>query len=263
MRVNDDLRALSQEFARDPDSLVFLQLGEALRIRGEVEAASRVAQAGLERYPELAEARDLYARILVDSDQPTQAKQVWEGILETQPRFLGAHKGLGFLCFAQGDLDAALDHLESAVAADPTDQGVIQSLRLVREAAEEVYAQPAEPPVFEGLEGADHGLLLIDTQGRPVGGGLRTPSGDDVADEVAAYLTGVSQEADRTARLLELGAWEWVVVEGSEGNLHLTKPTEETCLLVIRDRSVPAGRLSLVAQKANAAARRWLEAQGL
>lgn len=266
MPVNDDLKAMSREFARDPDSMVFLRLGEALRVRGQPEAASSVALSGLERYPELTEARDLYARILVDLDQTTQAKQIWLGILETNQHHVGAQKGLGFLFYAKGDLDRALDHLEMALAVDPTDRHVIQALRMVRDTAAELTEEDQEeqdPGVFQGLEGAEHGLLLMDGQGRAVGGGLTGPEGNDVADAVAAYLTGVSQEADRTAQMLQLGPWEWLVAEGAEGNLHLTKPTDETRLLVVRDRSVPAGRLGLLAHKANHAARKWLEAQRL
>lgn len=264
--MNNDLKAMSQEFAGDPDSMVFLRLGEALRVRGQPEAASSVALAGLERYPELPEARDLYARILVDLDQTTQAKQIWLGILDSDQQHVGAQKGLGFLFYAKGDLDRALDHLELALAVDPTDRNVIQALRMVRDTAAELADEEEEdqdPPVFEGLEGAEHGLLLMDGQGRAVGGGLTGADGNDVADAVAAYLTGVSQEADRTADILKLGPWEWLVAEGVEGNLHLTKPTDDTRLLVVRDRSVPAGRLGLLANKANHAARKWLEAQRL
>jgi tetratricopeptide (TPR) repeat protein len=261
--VVDDLKGLSAEFARDPDSLVFLRLGEALRMRGEIEAASRVAQTGLERYPDLPEARDLYARILVDGGQIGEARQVWWGILEIEPRHLGANKGLGYLWYGDGDLDRALEHLETALAADPTDQSVVQALRVVRMAAAEAEEMPPAPAIFEGLEGADHGLLLVDQRGRPLGGGLKTPQGTPVADEVAAYLGGVGDEAQRAARLLGLGDWQWLVTESEDGNLHLTRPTEGSLLLVVRDRSVPAGRLTYLAAKANEAARSWLEAQQL
>ena len=62
----DDIRALSAQLAQDPQSLVFLRLGEALRRKGQLEAALRVAMNGLERHPHLADAHDLYARILTD-----------------------------------------------------------------------------------------------------------------------------------------------------------------------------------------------------
>lgn len=262
--MTDSIRAMSQEFARDPDSLVFLRLGEALRVKGELEAASSVALAGLERYPDLPEGRDLYARVLVDMGHLTEARQVWEGVVEMEPRHVGAHKGLGFLFYSEGNIDAALDHLEIAISADPTDESAIQALRLVRAAAadaEDDASEVADEPagVFAGFEGTES-MLLVDGQGRPLGGGIRIGS-EDRSEHVAAYLTGVAQEAERAARILELGHWQWIMAEGGDANLHLTQPTPGTRLLVMRDRSIPTGRLAFQAARANAAAREWLDGQ--
>jgi hypothetical protein len=49
--------------------------------------------------------------------------------------------------------------------------------------------------------------------------------------------------------------------EGPQGNVHLTPPTHDALLLVVRDRSVPMGRLAVIAQRAALIARRWLERQ--
>jgi predicted regulator of Ras-like GTPase activity (Roadblock/LC7/MglB family) len=117
--------------------------------------------------------------------------------------------------------------------------------------------------VFAGLEGADNGLLLVDPQGRVLAGGLRTTDRRDVAEEVAAYLAGVSQEAERTARLLDLGEWRWIMAEGEQGHLHISAPASGALLLMARDRSVPSGRLAILAARAAEVARRWLEAQSL
>jgi predicted Zn-dependent protease len=67
---------MTAELARDPSSLVFLELGEALRRVGQLDAASRVLVNGLEQHPELVEGRDLYARVRVDSGDYTRAAQV-------------------------------------------------------------------------------------------------------------------------------------------------------------------------------------------
>ena len=131
----DDVRSMSAELVRDPTSLVFLRLGEALRAEGQVDAARKVALTGLERNPNLADAHDLYARILVDASELDYAQRVWESVLQIDPRHQGAHKGLGFLHYSRGDLDTALDHLELAVAADPTNQNVVQALQAVGRAA--------------------------------------------------------------------------------------------------------------------------------
>jgi tetratricopeptide (TPR) repeat protein len=129
-----------------------------------------------------------------------------------------------------------------------------------------VAATPPAPMeqarVFAGLEGAEEGLLLLDAAGRVLGGAIRRPSGDDVTEAVAAYLAGVSQEATRTGKLLSLGRWVGLSAEGRAGHVHLSLPRTDAMLLVVRDRSVPLGRLAVLAERASEHARDWLEAQG-
>jgi predicted regulator of Ras-like GTPase activity (Roadblock/LC7/MglB family) len=115
--------------------------------------------------------------------------------------------------------------------------------------------------VFAGLEGAHEGLVLLDAAGMVLGGALRNPAGAAVTDAVAAYLAGVSQEAARTVKLLGLGAWAGLSAEGQHGNVHLAQTSKDALLLVVRDRGVPLGRLAILAQRASAVARRWLEQQ--
>jgi tetratricopeptide (TPR) repeat protein len=263
--MTDDVRALTAELARDPNSLAFLRLGEALRTRGQLDAAATVVRAGLERHPDRADAHDLYARILADAGSIDAARDAWEHAFALEPRHVGTLKGLAFVAFRDGDLDGALDRLETALGVDPTDEGVVQALQTVRDEAERRLAAGrirTGSDIFAGFEGAEHGLLLADRQGLVLGGALRSASGRDVAEPVAAYVAGAAQEAERTARLLDLGSWRTIVVEAAEGHLHLSVPAPEALLLVKRDRSVPAGRVALLARRAAAAAKGWMEAQG-
>ena len=116
--------------------------------------------------------------------------------------------------------------------------------------------------VFAGLEGAQEGLLLLDGSGRVMGGAIRHSNGADATDAVAAYLAGVSQEAARTGKLLMLGNWTGLSAEGQAGHVHLSQLRKDALLLVVRDRSVPLGRLAVLAERAAQHARSWLEAQG-
>ncbi|HVH09981.1 MAG TPA: tetratricopeptide repeat protein [Gemmatimonadales bacterium] len=290
----DDVKTLSAELAQDPNSLVFLRLGELLRHKGQLDAAHRVALTGLERHPHLADAHDLYARILADKHDYERAFDEWDMALRIAPDHVGALKGLAFLYFKVGDLDQAAAHLEAAQRVSPRDPGITQALDMARRGERPAAvapsggggagsggargrgpASPAATPeplgptaqpladarVFAGLEGAEEGLLLLDASGRVLGGALKDGGGKDVSDAVAAYLAGVSQEAGRTAKLLGLGAWTGLAAEGQSGHVHLTPPTETALLLVVRERAVPMGRLAVIAQRAAAAARRWLEAQ--
>jgi tetratricopeptide (TPR) repeat protein len=262
--VADDIRSLTAELARDPDSLAFLELGEALRARGRLDAAAAVARTGTERHPERPEAHDLYARVLSDAGNPEAAREAWEAALGIAPRHLGALKGLAYLSYRAGDPVAALELLETALSVDPSDASVLQALTTVRAAIERLEAEArvrAGADIFAGFEGAEGGLLLLDAQGLVLGGALRDGHGRDVADEVAAHAAGGAGEAHRAARLLELGEWRELVVEASEGHLHLSVPAAGAVLLVKRERAVPAGRLALAARRAATVARAWLEAQ--
>ena len=274
--MSDDVRALTAQLAADPGSLVFLPLGETLRRRGQLDSAQKVALQGLGRYPHLPDAHDLFARILVDRADFERAFDEWDMALRLDPQHAGAHKGIGFLFFKAGNPAEALKHLEAALAEAPDDPSLQNAVARVRGelgAAAPAPAAPAPPPppappvedddgraaIFAGLEGAENGLLLVDTQGLRLGGGLRDPEGHDVADVVAAHLAGVSREAARTAKLLGLGQWEVVVLEAPGGNAALLPASSEALLLVVRDGSVPMGRLQVAAERAARTARAWLE----
>jgi predicted regulator of Ras-like GTPase activity (Roadblock/LC7/MglB family)/tetratricopeptide (TPR) repeat protein len=357
--MSDDIQALTAQLASDPASLVFLELAEALRRRRQLDAAAKVARAGLSRYPDLADAHDLLGRILADRGEAAGAADAWAAALALDPAHVGANKGMAFLLYHSGDAAAALDYLRTAARAAPDDAGLRAAIARVRaevpgepdapparvtataaadahplaeagtdesvgerpatgaapaslptagpghsaptagdvppeiEAAAELIAAAitersagdgAEPPgsdgaaatgsaasapdepelptersIFAGLDGANEGLLLLDRNGMRLGGGLRSPDGEEVGDTVAAHLSGVSREAERAARLLGLGALESVAAESPDGNLYLLAPSEDTVLLTVRDRSVPVGRLALVADRAAKAARTWLE----
>lgn len=271
--MSDDIRALSAQLAQDPQSLVFLRLGEALRRKGQLDAALRVAVNGLERHPHLADAHDLYARVLTDKRDYEKAFDEWDMAVRIAPNHTGALKGLAFLYFKVGDLAQAESHLESARKVEPDDPSIAQAFEMMRSGTRREVAAPSPPPpaasgsldesrVFAGLEGANEGLLLIDGAGRVLGGALKDGGGTDVTDTVAAYLAGVSQEAARTAKLLGLGAWNGLSAEGQHGNVHLAHPTPDALLLVVRERGMPLGRLSILAQRATSMARRWLEQHG-
>ncbi|HYT48681.1 MAG TPA: tetratricopeptide repeat protein, partial [Burkholderiales bacterium] len=180
----DDIRALSAQLAQDPQSLVFLRLGEALRRKGQLDAALRVAMNGLDRHPHLADAHDLYARILTDQRDYERAFDEWDMAVRIAPHHTGALKGLAFLYFKVGDLAQAEAHLEAARKVEPDDASIDQAIAMMRKGAAPPAPEPSAAPsppaapaldearVFAGLEGANEGLLLIDGAGRVLGGAL-------------------------------------------------------------------------------------------
>jgi tetratricopeptide (TPR) repeat protein len=278
--VSDDIKTLTARLADEPASLAFLELGEALRRRGQLDAAYKVARGGLTRYPALADAHDLLGRILGDQGDLAGAFDAWAEALRFDPMRIGALKGIAFLYFRAGDVPAALEHLRRAAEIDPDDPTISQAVERVKGAGAAPASEPApSPPVSkadsiqlpptpmphavngtsEANGRADHGIMLVDGKGLRLNGTLFSPSKEDVGDRVAAELAGVSKEASRTSRLLGLGGWQAIAVESPEGNLFLVAPTPDTMLLTVRDPSLPMARLGLIAERAAREARAWLE----
>jgi tetratricopeptide (TPR) repeat protein len=254
------------QLAQDPGSLVFIPLADALRKRGQLDAALIVAQRGVARYPEVADGHDLVARIQADRGQGDAAFDGWTTVLRLAPDHLGAHKGLAFLFYRSGDLGRSLRHLGRAVELAPNDESLRAARDRIRTQSEAPAAAPAPPPTPERpsqahaavTEPETGGTLVFDHQGRVLDGSVLRIDGTDASDAVAAALAGVSREAERAARLLKLGTWRAIAIEGGPANYEVRSPTDATLLLVTRGRQVPAGRLSRIADRAVDQARRWL-----
>lgn len=273
--MTDDIRVLSAQYAADPSSLVFLRLGEALRQRQQLDAALKVALSGLNRYPHLPDAHDLYARVLADRRDYATAFDEWDTVLRLAPHHIGAHKGIGFLYYRAGEPDQALYHLRTAADLDPADDGLRRAVERVAGGQQIWETPPPEAPVaraaearpqpaasadpFAGVEGAGERLLLVDHDGLRLGGALQLPDGRDVTEETAATLAGVALEAARAVRLLELGEWAYLTVEGGERSACLLAPTSDSVLLATMDAGLPAGQLAFYAERGAKVARGWLE----
>jgi tetratricopeptide (TPR) repeat protein len=277
--VSDDIRSLTDRLAAEPSSLAFLELGEALRRRGQLEAAYKVARGGASRYPGLADAHDLMARILSDQADLAGAFDAWSSALQLDPMRVSALKGIAFLYFRAGDVVAAVDHLQRAAEVDPDDPAIAQALERVRWEVTTAGPPPAAetpppsgsppgavaPPVgtaFDGVDGGELGQLLVDGNGLRLAGTLALADGSDASDRVAARLAGASREAGRATRLLGLGGWHSIALECPDGHIVLSSPTAETILLTVRDKSLPMARVGLLAERASRAARTWLEHLG-
>ena len=284
----DDIRALTARMAEEPGSLAFIELAEALRRRGQLEAAFKVARGGLSRYPGLADAHDLMARVLSDQGDLAGAFDAWSSALQLDPMRTSALKGIAFLYFRAGDTPAALDHLQRAMEVDPDDPTIRQAFGRIGAGRSDPSSAPdaapgllsratdlpagatdlpapasagRTPSLFDGVDGGERGLLLIDGNGLRLGGELASSDGQEAGDRVAAQLAGVSREAARATRLLGLGSWHTIAIECPDGHLVLAQPTADTVLLASRDPSIPMGRVGLLAERAARAARTWLEAQ--
>jgi tetratricopeptide (TPR) repeat protein len=270
--VTDDIRALTQRLAAEPGSLVFLDLAEALRRRGQLDAAAAVVRGGLSRYPQLAAGHDLLARIHTDRGEGDAAFDAWTEALRHDPRHVGALRGLAFLAFRAGDLARAERHLVAAVELNPDDVGGAAALARVREqlaigrsrdlasASEATAVQSSDLSIGQSPDGpGEPETVLADSHGLRLAGAMVSKDGRDISDAVAAEIAGVAREAARAARLLDLGAWKSVSLECAGTQLHLLPATAEATLLARAEGETPGARLAVAAERAAQAARRWLE----
>ena len=102
-----------------------------------------MARGGLSRYPGLADARDLLARILSDQGDLAGAFDAWADALRLDPMRTGALKGIAFLYFRAGDAAAAIEHLQRAAEVDPDDISIAQALARVRHESRAAPGAPA------------------------------------------------------------------------------------------------------------------------
>jgi len=141
--VAEDIRALSAALAGNPASLVYADLAEALRRRGDLEQALRVAKHGVARHPEHADGLDCLGRVYSDLGDLARAAEAWGRALALAPEHVGALKGMGFALYRRGDARGAEEMLARAVAVSPRDEAARRALETVRRAFDAAPLPPA------------------------------------------------------------------------------------------------------------------------
>jgi tetratricopeptide (TPR) repeat protein len=294
MPASDDIHRWSAELAGDPASRVFLPLGEALRVRGQLDLARRVAVRGLERHPEDADAHDLLARLHADRGDTEGAIDEWSAALRYAPGHVGALKGMGFVCYRQGKLAEAESYLAQAAAADHEDERIGAALARVRAALAAPPSRPSPSPspssapspspsagpvrpdaatpalarpladrdpiyLFADLTGGgEQAALLLDRDGLVLAGAYVVSGGVDVGQEIGAALTGISDEARRAMRHLGLGDWSSIVFESDAARVAMAPAPDDGIALVAAAPGLPSGLVRRVVERVVERARQWL-----
>jgi predicted regulator of Ras-like GTPase activity (Roadblock/LC7/MglB family) len=286
----DDVRRWSDELARDPASLVFLPLGETLRRQGQLDLALKIAMRGLERHSHNPDAHDLLARIAVDRGELQRAFDEWDMVLRLTPGHVGALKGMAFVRFQQGNAAEAERYLEqakehggeaevaSALAnlrgagrgARGAGGGSGDAGRGTREESSDNHARPAahlphpatnDPrALFADILGQEEQTaLLLDDQGLVLAGIYMGEDGQDVAAEVGAELSGVTDAARRATKHLDIGEWRAIVLETEVAIVTMGPSAGDGLLVVAASRATPLGLVRRVLDRCLERARQWLE----
>ena len=268
--MTDDIRALTARMAEEPGSLAFLELAEALRRRGQLEAAYKVARGGLARYPGLADAHDLMARVLSDQGDLAGAFDAWSSALQLDPDADQRAQGHRVPLLPRGRRGRRRSSTCSArMDVDPDDRSIRAGARAgsARErrgtrprrgggqAATTRQPAVAAPPagrrhgrrtsgLFDGVDGGERGLLLVDANGLRLGGELRRPR----TAATRAIASRPSSPASRVRRRAPPGC----SASGAGTRSRSSRPTATWCwrsatadtvLLAAREPSLPMGRV--------------------
>jgi tetratricopeptide (TPR) repeat protein len=274
--MSDDIRGWSDELARDPSSLVFLKLSEALRKQGQLEVALKIAMRGLERHQRNPDAHDLVARIAVDRKDFARAFVEWDTVLRIAPMHVGAMKGLGFVCFQQGRFEDAEKYLAKAAAAGG-DATVTNALETVRNSS---GGRESKPITVSGVEAAlradsvaptdaamlfddilmddQQTSLLLDASGYVLAGVYTDADGNNVSQDVGAQLSGISDEVHRSTRHLDIGEWKSITFETHATVVAMAPGVNDSLVVVAASKSTPLGLLRRLLDRCATRAAEWL-----
>lgn len=239
MPASDDIRRWSNELAADPQSLVFADLAEALRLQGDLETAERIASRGLDRHRNYGPALGVLARIAETRGDLTAASAFWE-----KAHADGAASAAGrtpAVARANGSGDGTFPGSGRPTgAAYPT-----ASYPAVTTFSATISSAPARPEVVRSLVADADGLLLASPQ----------PSDDmSVLESMAAAVAGVGDDASRAMKHLNLGAWRALVLETGGDSLAIAPAPGGSLTVLSVAPHVPIGRVRALLRVATARA---------
>lgn len=113
--------------------------------------------------------------------------------------------------------------------------------------------------LFADVLAADEAALLVDDAGLVLAGAYYQADGIDIGDEVAAALSGMSDEAVRATRYLDIGEWRSITFEAEAANVNIAPVAGHmnALLLVAAAPSVPLGAFRRTVNRCDRAAASW------
>jgi predicted regulator of Ras-like GTPase activity (Roadblock/LC7/MglB family) len=112
------------------------------------------------------------------------------------------------------------------------------------------------------LVDSEQTALLLDANGYVLGGLYLDPDGNNLAQEIGAQLSGISDEVVRTMRRLDIGDWRSIVFETEVAVVAMAPAPNASLLVVAASRATPLGLLRRRLDACAARAAGWLRGGG-
>ncbi len=266
------IRQYSEELQRDPKSLTFALLADALREAGQLETARSVCQHGIRIHPNYVTGRIILGQILLQGGDIAEARQEFEDVLRQQPQNLVARMFLGRILLDSGEFQAAADHFQHILLlnrGNPTAKQLLEKAQEALSALSSVPQQPtaqaparapesvidteaeqAPPGISATLEQllADLkstegvvGALLVGEDGLPVAGELNADLPENV---MSAMVAEIGNNAKKYVGGMQLGEFVGGTIDGTNGNMVLY-PMNEFFLVVVNEPNAKLGLLKV------------------
>jgi predicted regulator of Ras-like GTPase activity (Roadblock/LC7/MglB family) len=108
------------------------------------------------------------------------------------------------------------------------------------------------------LTDAEQTAMLLDAGGLVLAGAYVAYDGRDVAQEVGAELSGVTDAARRATRHLKLGEWSSIVFETEVAVVAMAPSQGDGLLVLATSRSTPLGLVRRLLDRCTERATKWL-----
>ena len=155
------IRRFEEQYAGNPDSLVFARLADLHRKAGDPERALEVLREGLRHHPEYASGHLVRGRCLRALGDREEAREAFRRVLELDGRNLVALRSLAELASERGDRPQARRHLRELLEVDPGNESARELLRSLSGTSGAAVSEPppdaGEPVGSAGSEGPGTG----------------------------------------------------------------------------------------------------------
>ena len=186
---------------------------------------------------------------------------------------VGAIKGMAFIRFQQGRLEDA-ERLLMQAQGHTEDSDITAAIDMVRRSSGVSIAQvtvaelPSDPHLlFTDILANDQTAMLLDKDGLVLAGAYYSADGRNVAEDVGANLSGVSDEALRATKHLGIGAWRSILFETEAAVVSLSPapadgPAAGGLIVVAAAPATPLGLLRRLLDRCIARSSTWLSQTG-